>query len=247
MELLTLTLAERQHISILQEFYSCNSRKYLPAPDADLLDDVVYDNSLFIVVNRLEEIVAAAGVFPLCYAKSADEISILKVYELAGMALNPRVGGLNPFTIQDILISVRVLSLAAAQEKLLCLVSSVVNLNQRSSDSLMKMGFRREQSPPRWLRLLQQSWIVDDSVEVADFIFQPAAISACVKCLREALAMPLHRVNRENGEVEEYRITLGVLPDLNILMKHDFSSLMIQWETNLPTIRMSKRSPHIDF
>ena len=243
---LTIKVAVREQLNDLISFYGANSRKWLPTLDDDQLDEFVRDNRVCVVTKSSGEIVASAGVFPIGRGRTAASNDPVQIYELAGMAVSQCVGGLGPQTIQDILLAVRIVRLAIQEEGNLCLMSSVVNENEKSCSSLLRMGLVQSPQTPSWVGRLQRTWVSTTSASIAEFIAHNRAIDLAFDCVC-ASPVTLSRRNRITGAVESFSVNIE-LPNISVeMLKTVRGSVRPTWEESFPPTRVSKILPEISF
>jgi len=129
----------------LMRFYTEDERETLPIPDYQSLRAALDAYSLLTVTDDDGGgVVAAAGYFE--YARSSDTCMI---YELAGTRVKNTIGRLKGISLQQILIALRVLQVAATEAGPLSLISSA--RNPRSIGNLSVLGLQEIAPLPTWL------------------------------------------------------------------------------------------------
>jgi hypothetical protein len=180
-------------------FYERHAGSFLPSPSMKEVAAAGEAGLFLVAEDEYGELQAVAGLFPLalCLADDGREV---QVYELAGMALNgARVGGLGPHTLQDVLLWIRILTLAASEHTNVCVVTSVVAANSASLQAVRRAGFV-ESPTPGWMLASRRSWCAPSLGPVVDLVLQPSAV--CVHADAFLQRPALTRENRETRETE---------------------------------------------
>lgn len=135
----------------LMDFYTDDEQETLPPPGYADLKDALQKQSLLTAKKENGIIAAAAGYFE--YARS-DETHM--IYELAGTRVRNNIGRLTGVSLQQILISLRVIQIAATEAGPVSLISSAKSL--RSIENLAFLGMEEIVPRPRWFEFDTCSW-----------------------------------------------------------------------------------------
>lgn len=242
--LLTIApLRSRTAISDLvlaHDLYRQHAGAYLPVPDPDLLFEAAEDGQMFGCWDG-PALVAAAGLFLVGRCRSDNGFAIA-AYELAGLVVDPAVRGLRPHGLQDVLVAVRALSLAAQQDGAVCLLSSVAAENTASWKSLERCGLTRliEKDVPQWLRDIRRTWLAGPDPAVFDHILPPGAMPGLHAMLRQALGAPAVQT-RASSPGRTFALKLDGLADIERALRRKPASP--SWESEVPPQRLLGREP----
>jgi hypothetical protein len=143
---------KRDELDELMGFYQSGETDTLPVPSYVSLRDALANHSLIMVRAADGTLVAVAGYFE--YARSRDAWII---HELAGTRVRNAIGRLAPIPLQQILLALRVLQVAATERGPLTLISSAKS--PASIDNIGIVGLAPIDPLPKWFEFDTCSWI----------------------------------------------------------------------------------------
>jgi hypothetical protein len=224
-----------QDLVAIDALYARSRGKHLPQPDMQDICDAALQGRLFVIarLDREHEICGIAGLFPIADCAFQSDENKHKVYELAGMVLDRELCG---FGLQQLLIALRLMTLARGESTNVCVVSSVDAANVRSAENLKSCGLAVCDSPS-WMRSIHRSWC-DNESEVVDLIATPDTLAAQAAYLLK-LDGNWTRKNRGTGEIEEISLHLDVrwLKDRSLLAALAERD-SVEWDRTIPSERL---------
>jgi hypothetical protein len=147
-------------IDAIMQFYEMHPSEFLPIPVTKDLASVIINGDFLLAEHRHNgAIVATAAVFPMTPAESKTQ-----VVELAGMRVSNSAGGLQPKTMQDIMVGLRLLRCAVMDgpsgepDSTFSVVSIVRDNNAKSSAAMERAQLKQVAELPRWLRYDEHAW-----------------------------------------------------------------------------------------
>ena len=168
---INLVVANDDQFHPLMDFLERNESQSLPLPTAPDLKGAIASGSIYVAVEDGGAIAACAGCFDLCTGSDREDMApanTTDVLELAGTRVTAAVGGLKPLSMQDCLISLRIVGALIARDERLdpraCIMAATLATAGQSRTTLARNGFHEIADPPRWLRLEQRSWTGAGSV-----------------------------------------------------------------------------------
>lgn len=216
---LHMRLADEADILSIKAFYLDRMREAaeakraaLPIPSLLEIAEAVERRQFVMVEGACGAILAVAGIFRVL--EHADG----RFLELSGMATHPDVGGLQPHSLQDLMIAVR---MARYSSDLFdeggatsVLAAFARKSNRRSCDNLVKAGLVLSDRQPAWMVGEYVSWFGWDDAD-AWHRFEVAA-KALVRAAELVLTtmsggrpFELMRTNRDSGIESRFRLTVA--------------------------------------
>ena len=200
---LNLSLANNADIPAITDFCDRHRGRWLPVPDDVGFRQAISDGWLFMAAETgcpvsCDSIHAVGGTFTYGERPAEGSRSVL-VHELASMVVDGELGGLHPTSMQQLMLTLRIVALARALAEDACLLVSVAGGNVRSIENVLAVG-ATEFNAPAWLEAERSSWCPATEVgAVRDFIVTPACFKAGVRRLGTFLAEPsLFREDRNS-------------------------------------------------
>lgn len=204
-------------INTIQDFYLAHPSHFLPTPQTKLIGDTIKSNRLLIVDSGFGSAILAVGA--LFTLTPADQLTY--VAELSGMRVDGAIGGLEPLSIQTLLVALRVLGFVAAEGEALgeatnSLIAIVKKGNTRSRENLELSGFKPLATRADWLKYDEVGW--NGRIVTDDWTYHYAdgeTVVRLIELMGDALSrgvIVLTRINNQTQRLEEFRITID-LPD----------------------------------
>jgi hypothetical protein len=178
METYTIEGARLLQIDTLMSFYTTDERDTLPAPSYGDLKEALRQQSLLTVTKADDGAVAAtAGYFE--YARS-DENSM--IYELAGTRVKNNIGRLKEISLQQILLSLRIIQVVVTEAGPVGVISSAKS--SRSIENLISLAMEEILPKPAWFEFDTCSWTrMEDRPKWKHFAATMRSVDEAIKIL----------------------------------------------------------------
>lgn len=178
----------------LMAFYKENVSDTLPTPSYDGLTSALENESLLVIVDLQNQPVACAGYFQYSHTKGAHYL-----YELSGTRVTKRVGGLQPFPLQKILIAIRLFQLMVSEGRDGSPVSVISSaISDKSIENLKHMAFEELRRMPAWIEFDTYSYMrASERSKWRNFLAGEKAAVAAIYVLEQ--------INFGAGEFTSYR------------------------------------------
>jgi hypothetical protein len=200
----------------LLNFYLRHRSSVLPLETAKTVGDAIDAGRILLVKPWSGSEIAATGA--LC--QLTPNLTVTYVAELAGMRTTSLVGGMEPISIQQVLLGLRLLGhVAVEQEPILkgatnSIITTVHERNRDSITNIEAMGLKPLVGPfPDWLAYDQIGW--SGGATEGTWRCYYADNDSCVRSLAILdgvglfdRAIRLHRINRNTGRHEDFAFHL---------------------------------------
>jgi len=202
------------------DFYRQHYTAALPAPTAKTVGDTISQGRILLVEGRDSSDIAASGaIFDLSPASALTYVG-----ELAGMRATRAVGGLQPVSMQALLLGLRLLGHVTTEPTVArkgatnSVIATVQASNVRSIANIEGVGMKPLVRRPEWFHYDELVW--HGYVVGTEWQYYYADIDTIVAVLRMFSAVglfereiKLSRTESESGQAENFEFHL-LLPDL---------------------------------
>ena len=202
------------------DFYGQHYTAASPAPTAKTVGDTIAQGRILLVEGRdSSEIAASGAIFDLSPASALTYVG-----ELAGMRATRAVGGLQPVSMQALLLGLRLLGHVTTEPTVVrkgatnSIIATVQASNARSIANIEGVGMKPLVRRPEWFHYDELVW--HGYVIGTEWQYYYADIDTIVAVLRMFSAVGLFdheirlsRIESESGQAENFEFHLQ-LPDL---------------------------------
>ena len=213
---LCLRQAVERDLDQVLDFYGENATEMLPAPLTKDVGDAVSGGHLLVVEDHAtRKILACSGTFTISPKKAGF------VGELAGTRTKAEIGGVEPVSIQQLMIALRLLACmmgegeAGANSSGLSLVTFVARANARSIANIEAAGFELLEPIPAWMIYDARTWQAHPGG--GSWLTYYATVETCrraLACLGDHGVLRGHvflqRTRRCDSVVEQFRLLIDI-------------------------------------
>lgn len=195
---------------------AANKSFFLPIPDQKELELACEAGDVYAAFDAAGRVVASGGAFHLAWETNVDGSKLhhgVRVYDYGAACIDPRFGGLAPYTLQDMFFWLRTLGLLLTQFKArggICLLASVAEDNTPSLSCIQRNFFQEVDQVPEWLVEVSRSWLTVGRPR--HFWLDSKGVLAQAKAFVHAMQnhMTVSRIERENGARRTIHVDLDI-------------------------------------
>ncbi|WP_338695236.1 hypothetical protein V5279_03830 [Bradyrhizobium sp. 26S5] len=201
---------------IRDRMLAANKSFFLPIPDQKELKPACEAGDVYAAFDTAGRVVATGGAFHLAWETDVGGPKLLhgvRVYDYGAACVDPRFGGLAPYTLQDMFFWLRTLGLLLTQFKArggICLLVSVAEDNTPSLSCIQRNFFQEVDQVPEWLAEVSSGWLTIGRAR--HFWLDSNGVLAQAK--RFVNAMQNHttvsRIERESGATRTIHVDLDI-------------------------------------